>query len=59
MATVVCGDLAKIYKIVYTSCRMLQMMTSESKYRTFCRKGVQAEGFAAQRERVNDDIRKL
>ena len=55
----VCGDLTKIYKIVYTSYRMLQMMTSQSENCTLCSKGVQADGFAAQRESVKDDTTKV
>ena len=35
------------------------LMNSQSKYRTFCSKGVQADGFAAQRESVKDDTTKV
>ena len=35
------------------------LINSQSKYRTFCSKGVQADGFAGQRESVKYDARKV
>ena len=58
MATVVCGTGQDI-RLSTKDQLQNALINSQSKYRTFCSKGLQADGFAAQRESVKDDTTKV